>query len=149
MNLLKLIGIDDRFRSYIYSIIIAITIVLILNKYKIIIDPEDLKNLSNTIIGVSSIFASFLMAGLAIILQSPENENIKAMQKLGKFKLFIRYFKEAIFVCGITAIISVFLSLGGAINLISTFIFILGILLMIFLNYRVFHFLFKTLEDLK
>jgi hypothetical protein len=90
---------------------------------------------------------SFLWVWLTLLHQSKDNKNVEMLKKNNKYNLFLWYFKQSLLISILTIFYSIFISLW--INIIfSTFIILLFlIVLVIALNYRIIHFLFKVLEE--
>lgn len=139
---------NDRYQPYTFAIIAGIVIFFI--EYFLgfkLPKSENITSLANIFITVISIFVWFLGVGLTLIYQSQENSNIKMLKANKRYNLLISYFKQAIIWAFISIIFWIFVSLGIIINW-QVFISLLTLnALVLFLNYRIIHFLFKILED--
>ena len=140
---------NDRYQPYTLSILLLLGIYFWMSCFDWKIpDTVKITNLANILITVISIFMGFLWVGLTLVYQSQDNKNIKILKaNTGFYPLLLSYFKHSLIVSVIAIVTSVLFALGATINLYSFHFFMFIHILVLAMNYRVTHFLFKIISE--
>lgn len=140
---------NDRYQPYTLSILLSLGIYFGMCYFSWSLpDTVKITNLANILITVISIFMGFLWVGLTLVYQSQDNKNIKILKaNAGFYPLLLSYFKHSLLVSIIAIVTSVLFALGTNITLYSFLFFIFIHILVLAMNYRVTHFLFKIISE--
>lgn len=140
---------NDRYQPYTLSIVLLLGIYFWMYYFGWKLpDTAKITNLANILITVISIFMGFLWVGLTLVYQSQDNQNIKMLKaNVGFYPLLLAYFKHSLFVSVIAIVTSVLFALGINITLYTFLFFIFIHILVLAMNYRVTHFLFKIISE--
>lgn len=139
---------NDRYQPYIFVVSFIIVFIGIIYFLNPTLPPaQNITSLANIFITVVAIFVWFLGVGLTLVYQGQQNENIQMLRANNKYGLLISYFKHAIIWSMLAVCVWIFVSLWFVINWWILLILISINVLVLSLNYRIIHFLFKVLEN--